>query len=66
VSLRATATGFSPAFSPRVAVEPGKTRELELTLMHGCSLVGAVEDEKGNPAPYVFLDAEARMAAGGS
>lgn len=64
VSIRATATGFSPAFSPMVAVEPGKTRELDLTLTLGCSVTGTVVDEKGNPAPYVFLDAEARMGAG--
>ena len=64
VSIRATATDFAPAFSPMVAVEPGKTRTLDLTLTVGCSLTGIVEDEKGVPAPYVFLDAEARMGAG--
>jgi hypothetical protein len=64
VSIRATATGFSPAFSPMVAVEPGKTRELDLTLAVGCSLVGTVVDERGAAAPYVFLDAEARMGSG--
>jgi hypothetical protein len=64
VSIRATATSYSPAFSPMVFVEPGKTRELDLTLAVGCSLTGTVVDEKGTPAPYVFLDAEARMGAG--
>ena len=64
VSIRATATNYSPAFSPMVMVEPGKTRELDMTLAVGCSLTGTVVDEKGAPAPYVFLDAEARMGAG--
>jgi carboxypeptidase family protein len=64
VSIRATATDFAPAFSPMVAVEPGKTRSIDLTLTVGCSLTGTVEDEKGVPTPYVFLDAEARMGAG--
>lgn len=64
VSIRATATDFAPAFSPMVAVEPGKTRTLDLTLTKGCSLTGTVVDEKGIPTPYVFLDAEARMGAG--
>lgn len=64
VSIRATAVGHAPAFSPMLAVEPGKTREIEITLAVGCSLVGTVQDERGAPAPYVFLDAEARMGAG--
>jgi hypothetical protein len=64
VSIRATATDFAPAFSPMVAVEPGKTRSIDLTMTVGCSLTGTVEDEKGVPTPYVFLDAEARMGAG--
>ncbi len=64
VSIRATATDFAPAFSPMVAVEPGKTRTIDLTLKVGCSLTGTVVDEKGAPTPYVFLDAEARMGAG--
>jgi hypothetical protein len=64
VSIRVTAANYSPAFSPMVFVEPGKTRELDLTLAAGCSLTGTVVDEKGAPAPYVFLDAEARMGAG--
>ena len=64
VSIRATATDYAPAFSPMVAVEPGKTRALDLTLTKGCSLTGTVVDEKGLPTPYVFLDAEARMGAG--
>lgn len=64
VSIRATATGYSPAFSRMVFVEPGKTQELDLTLAVGCSLTGTVVDEKGAAAPYVFLDAEARLGAG--
>jgi hypothetical protein len=64
VSLRATATGFAPAFSPMLAVEPGKSREVDLNLAVGCALSGTVVDEKGAPAAYVFLDAEARMGAG--
>jgi hypothetical protein len=64
VSIRATANDFAPAFSPMVAVEPGKTRSLDLTLTVGCSLRGIVVDEKDVPTPYVFLDAEARMGAG--
>ncbi len=64
VSIRATAIGHAPAFSPMLAVEPGKTREVDLTLPVGCSLAGTVKDERGAPAAYVFLDAEARMGAG--
>ncbi len=64
VSIRATATGYSPAFSRMVFVEPGKTQEIDLTLAVGCSLTGTVVDEKGAAAPYVFLDAEARLGAG--
>ena len=64
VSVRATAINYAPAFSPMVMVEPGKTQELDMTLTVGCSLTGTVVDEKGAPAPYVFLDAEARMGAG--
>lgn len=64
VSIRATATDYAPAFSTMVAVEPGKNRDIDLTMTVGCSLTGTVVDEKGAPAPYVLLDAEARMGAG--
>lgn len=62
--LRATAEGHAASFSPTLNVEPGKTRELDLTLASGCTLIGTAVDEQGRPAPSVFVDAEARRVAG--
>lgn len=62
--LRATAEDHAASFSSTLNLEPGTTKELDLTLTSGCTLVGTAVDEQGKPAPSVFVDAEARKGAG--
>jgi hypothetical protein len=64
VILRATAADSAPAFSPLLVGEPGKTKEIELTVTSGCTLTGTVVDGRGAPVPAVFVDAESRRGGG--
>lgn len=64
IVVRATAQGYSSAFSQPMRIKAKETKSLDLTLKVGCSLAGVVEDKSGAPAPYVLLDAEARIIAG--
>ena len=64
VLVRATAEGFAPAFSQPIIVKRDKEQTVDLHLSPGCVLTGRVEDKKGAPIGHVFVDAEARVAAG--
>jgi Carboxypeptidase regulatory-like domain len=64
VRLRATAPGYAPAYTPHVRVDPAGQSQIDLVLPVGCPVDGSVEDTSGAPLPAVFVDAEARTAAG--
>ena len=64
VILRATAPDKAPAYSQPLAQKPEEERIVDLTLTEGCTLTGRVEDKQGKALPEVFVDAEARIAAG--
>ncbi|MRG91725.1 carboxypeptidase-like regulatory domain-containing protein [Polyangium spumosum] len=65
VVVRATAVDHAPAFSSPIALEsPSDTKDIELVLGDGCVVEGTVRDTAGNPLPYVFVNAETRMAGG--
>jgi hypothetical protein len=66
VILKATAEDHAPAFSAQLAVEPGQTTDVNLSLSSGCTLTGKVEDRAGLPLPRVLVDAESRLVAGSS
>jgi len=64
VIVRASADERAPGLSAPVAVGPGLTRDVDLTLSAGCTLTGTVQDKKGNPLPGVLVNAEERVTAG--
>ncbi|WP_437606875.1 carboxypeptidase-like regulatory domain-containing protein [Sorangium sp. So ce834] len=64
VFLKVTAAGRAPSFSPALTVGPGETKEVDISLSSGCTLVGKVEDKTGLPLPDVLVDAESRLGAG--
>jgi hypothetical protein len=64
VMVRASADDHAPAFSPPVGAHAGETREIELTMLDGCTLTGTVVDKKGNPLSGVLVNAEERVSAG--
>lgn len=64
VTIRASAPGRAPAFSEPLRIGPDQTKSIDLVLSRGCTVEGKVADKGGMPLPGVFLDAEARRAAG--
>ncbi|KYG08328.1 hypothetical protein BE21_24330 [Sorangium cellulosum] len=63
-TVRATAAGFAPAFSPMIAVAAGDVEKMDLTLSQGCILTGHAVDPSGAPLPGVYVDAESLIAVG--
>lgn len=64
VVLRATAEGYAPAFTEELSLPPKGTQSVDMTVARGCVLSGKVKNKKGTPLPHVFVDADARLAAG--
>lgn len=64
VVLRATAEGFAPALSPPIVVKAGAAGSVDLTLTAGCTLVGRVTDDAGDPIADVLVNAESLLTAG--
>jgi hypothetical protein len=64
VVVRAVADGRAPFVSTPFTLQPGDTRDLDITLAEGCTLSGKVRDAHGTPLGRVLVNVEERVTAG--